>query len=190
MSADSKQAGLAGGLKGILLVAALGVAYLVQKFTGIDILSKLQGQEEAGNGTVAEAPAETPEGSERQDSGDFRIPDRPKDARESNRSVETHQETQAPKQAPRQDPKSETQPDPSPKTDDGVEHVYQQFKAQRSKVWVTTQGEVVHILPDDNYEPRHQQFLLELKPDFTSARMQQYKGEDYEKVLINGITKL
>ncbi|MEZ5975695.1 MAG: DUF3465 domain-containing protein [Planctomycetota bacterium] len=55
----------------------------------------------------------------------------------------------------------------APAEDDGVAFVRQQFKAQRSSVWVKTQGKVVHILPDDNYEPRHQNFLLELAPDLT-----------------------
>ncbi len=163
MSAKSKQAGLAGGLKGVLLVAALGVAYLVQKFTGIDILAKLKDNQDPGAGTVAESQDDGRQtDSAGQDSGDFRIPER---------NADTGKLRDNPPKA--SDSTSGTQPvaQPDPaatqKADDGVDFVRQQFNAQRSKVWVTTQGEVAHILPDDNYEPRHQQFLLELAPDLT-----------------------
>lgn len=44
----------------------------------------------------------------------------------------------------------------------GVDFVYEQFKARRSSVWVTTEGKVQLLLADDNNGSRHQQFMLEL----------------------------
>ncbi|MBL4771691.1 MAG: DUF3465 domain-containing protein [Planctomycetes bacterium] len=51
----------------------------------------------------------------------------------------------------------------------GVDFVYEQFKAHKSSVWVTTEGKVKLLLADDTKAPRHQQFLLELDAarDFT-----------------------
>ncbi len=44
----------------------------------------------------------------------------------------------------------------------GVDFVYEQYKARRSSVWVTTEGKVKLLLADDNNGSRHQQFILEL----------------------------
>ncbi len=47
-------------------------------------------------------------------------------------------------------------------TGQGVDFVYEQFKARRSSVWVTTEGKVQRLLADDNNGSRHQEFILEL----------------------------
>jgi len=43
----------------------------------------------------------------------------------------------------------------------------QAFEERRSGVWVTGEGEIVHLLPDDRRPPRHQLFLVELTQGHT-----------------------
>ena len=179
MSADSKKGGLAGGIKGLLLVVCLGIAYLVQQMTGIDILGKLQGNGDGSDGTVAEAQeddrnAQAPGDEAEQDT--FRIPEKqaaPQGPRDKPGVTDRVQTPDKPKAAPKQ---PEKQPDPQPskggafdlkQNDDGAAFVKQQFDARRSKVWVKTEGEVVHLLPDDNHGSRHQLFLIELSNRMT-----------------------
>ncbi len=150
---ESNSKGKMGGAKGLLAIVVVVGALIVQKFTGIDLLGQDKGESADKRGQASEMadrrsgdqapgsqnPAQNPTGSTRKDPA-------PK--------------AQEPAQAP---------PKTTNKSDNGVDFVYQQFKAQRSSVWVTTEGKVVRLLADDNYEPRHQQFLLELDKarDFT-----------------------
>lgn len=48
-----------------------------------------------------------------------------------------------------------------------LDEVQKLFRAGRSNVQVEVEGEVVHILPDDNRDSRHQLFLLELTNGIT-----------------------
>ena len=55
MSDGKQKKGSSGGLKGILLVVGLGVAFLVQKFTGIDLMGMLNKDKGAGDQQVSES---------------------------------------------------------------------------------------------------------------------------------------
>jgi len=45
--------------------------------------------------------------------------------------------------------------------------VEQAFQAEQSNVFVTTEGQVTRILSDDNQQPRHQRFIVELPSGHT-----------------------
>jgi hypothetical protein len=49
----------------------------------------------------------------------------------------------------------------------GAAAILEAFENQRSGVWVEAGGEVVHILPNDDKPPRHQNFLVEVAPNHT-----------------------
>ena len=44
----------------------------------------------------------------------------------------------------------------------GTAAIVKAFREKRSGVWVQSEGEIVHLLPDDRRPPRHQLFLVEL----------------------------
>lgn len=133
-------------LKGILALVGAGLLYLVAKLTGID-LSALQGPKD---GTVAgqEAPA-TPGAAPATGSGPG--------------SGSAPDAGGTPKKAA---PKEVEPKDTSPKRDDTAK-IAALNRAKRSDVQVEVEGEVVHILPDDNHGSRHQLFLMELSNGLT-----------------------
>jgi hypothetical protein len=49
----------------------------------------------------------------------------------------------------------------------GAAAIVEAFENERSGVWVEAGGEVVHILPNDDKPPRHQNFLVEVAPHHT-----------------------
>lgn len=52
-------------------------------------------------------------------------------------------------------------------TKSGAAAIVELFESQRSGVWVEAEGEIVHILPNDDKPPRHQNFLIEIAPNRT-----------------------
>ncbi|MFT4649710.1 MAG: ssDNA-binding replication factor A large subunit [Glaciecola sp.] len=138
--AKATSKGIMGGPKGLVAVLLVVSALLVQKFTGIDLIGTPSGDGDDKRGVSTEASEGNPSKPDTSVASSQAIRDLP--AKTAN----------APQSA-----------------DNGVDFVHQQFKAQRSSVWVTTEGEVVHLLADDNSGSRHQQFLLELDKarDFT-----------------------
>lgn len=136
-------------LKGILALIGAGLLYLIAQLTGIDLTGG-KGTESGGGGTVAEAPAETPKGG-----GDLG----------SGSSEAKKPEPPAAKKPEPEKPEAK-KPEAEPKRDDTAK-IRQLFNAMRSDVQVEAEGEVVHILPDDNHGSRHQLFLCELSNGIT-----------------------
>jgi len=52
-------------------------------------------------------------------------------------------------------------------TETGAAAIVEAFENERSGVWVEAEGEIVHILADDQAPPRHQNFLIEIVPNHT-----------------------
>jgi hypothetical protein len=52
-------------------------------------------------------------------------------------------------------------------TETGASAIVEAFQNKRSGVWVEAEGEIVHILPNDDKPPRHQNFLIEIAPNHT-----------------------
>ncbi|HPF13995.1 MAG: DUF3465 domain-containing protein [Planctomycetes bacterium] len=160
MSTEKAAGGVSSGLKGVALVVALGLAYVIQKFTGIDVLSKLTQDTSPAGATTVEAPAD-PKAEARDAAGQA-----PAKSDTSKSAAPQPKPTSRAEEVPSRETKP-GDPKPAAQTDDGVAQVRKCFQAQQSSVWVKTQGKVVFVLPDDNYEPRHQNFLLQLAPDLT-----------------------
>ena len=135
MADDSKKP---GPIKALFLILAAGVLYLVQQFTGLDLLSKKDTDDPS---TEVKNPIEAP--AEQAPKKEF-----PKK-----------------KVAEKQATKKKT-PD-KPASDDGYAVVKSLFEAGTSDAWIECAGEVVHILPTDNYGSRHQQFLVEVGGEIT-----------------------
>ncbi|MDF1838471.1 MAG: DUF3465 domain-containing protein [Planctomycetota bacterium] len=161
---ETSSKGKLGGAKGLLAIVVVVGALIVQKFTGIDLLGQDKGDTVDQRGQATETA----------------------DSRANDPAPSAKAQDPAPKaKAPTQTP-----PKTAPKTDNGVDYVYQQFKAQRSSVWVTTEGKVVHLLADDNEGSRHQQFLLELDEalDFTGKVAHNIDDAPYITTLKKGDT--
>lgn len=126
-------------IKGILALLGAGLLYLVAQLTGFD-LTALQGPKD---GTTAGQEASASPGAGSVD--------------------ETRTRNTAPKTTARK--KGEPK-DVAPKRDDTAK-IAALSRAKRSDVQVEVEGEVVHILPDDNQGSRHQLFLLELTNGLT-----------------------
>ncbi len=151
MAEDSKKP---GPLKALFLLIAAGVLYLVQQFTGLDLLGKKdEDKTVADGGPPVEAPAETLPGSDRS------WPEKPSKKKETETppKPDTSKNKPAP---PKEEPKSADDPD-------GYKLVQSLFKAGTSDAWIECAGEVVHILPTDNEGHRHQVFLVEVGPKIT-----------------------
>lgn len=147
---DSKKKPLT--LKGILALAGAGLLYLVAQVTGIDLTG---GKEDnpAGGGVSAQAPAESGAGA----------PEPGAATKETTKPKPDPVPTSAPKPAPKPEPA----PEATPSKRDDTAQIRQLFTAMRSGVQVEAEGEVVHILPDDNEGSRHQLFLCELSNGIT-----------------------
>lgn len=158
MAEDSKKP---GPLKALLLLIAAGVLYLVQQFTGLDLLgSKSDDKSVADGGSPVEAPAETAPDSgkswpEKPPKKETKAPAKPDPKPDASKDKDKA------KPAP---PKEEPKPAADP---NGYKLVQSLFKAGTSDAWIECAGEVVHILPTDNYGSRHQQFLVEVGPKIT-----------------------
>ena len=89
-------------------------------------------------------------------------------------------ETPAPEEAERAE-------NEKPKRND-LDKVRQLFRAGRSDVQVEVEGEVVHILPDDNEGSRHQLFLLKLSNGITLKISHNIDIAPYIETLARGDT--
>lgn len=130
-------------LKGIVALIGAGLLYLVAQLTGIDLTGKGDDKNVAES-PKQEAPAEPGTGSKKK--------------------VQLPPITTPKKKA---DPVKETEPAKEKAKRNDLKKVQQAFANNQSSVQVEIEGRVVHILPDDNYAPRHQLFLLELENDIT-----------------------
>ncbi len=160
--------------KGILALLGAGLLYLVAKLTGVD-LSALQGPKD---GTTAgqEAPASPGAGAD---------PGKKAPMKKTAPKETAPKTPELKKPEPKKpEPKKVEPKDAAPKADD-TKKVAGLFRAMRSDVQVEVEGEVVHILPDDNQGSRHQLFLLELSNGITLKVSHNIDIAPY----INGIAK-
>ncbi len=175
MSEGNTKKGTSGGLKGIILVVGLGLAFLVQKFTGIDIMAMLK----SDKGTNTEQVSEGEKGD------NLKQPSLPGSKNDSPK-VQLPKENDSSKTKPEfgatQPKKQEETKQPAPPAEGkGVAKVRQSFRAMQSKVWVETEGTVSRLLRDDTNPDngRHQIFLLRLAPDLQVKISHDYDDAGY-----------
>lgn len=134
-------------LKGILALVGAGLVYLVSQVLGVD-LSKFGGPKPGENDkppiTAPAEPGTTKEVAKKD-------PSPPRGNEQSGTELSGKKPTSGKKANQRDD----------------TALIRQLFNGMRSDIQVEAEGEVVHLLPDDNDEKPHQLFLVELDNGIT-----------------------